>query len=256
MLHQRVYWGTRKYVHKDGTFSLFKHRWVKWVKTQRPQRKYRPRGEAKVLWSKRFGYLDVYTSKQVKEDLICPSGYTFGQGMNKLSRLWCAYMARKKANDIEKMEKYARAIQETQEDLGLKTSSFPHLGIFGDTLVFYDQNTHEPITQIDHSELKEKQDMEETKEKFAEIAPYIELVPDVEKGEELVTIADEIPQPKQEPRYRVRHGNRMHYTKKREEEWTCDKCDEIVPPGKNHICNLKEEEGSNVVTMTDDIPFM
>lgn len=252
---QRVYWTRHKEILKDGTIAIYKQRAVRWVRSRRPQRKYRPRGEAKVLWSKRFGYLDVYTAKQVKEELICPSGYTFGQGMNKLSKLWFGYKKSKERNDINKMEHYARVIQETQEDMGLKTSSFPHLGIFGDVLVFYDQKTHESITQIDHSHLKEIQDMEKAKEKLKEIAPLLLIEPDLEKGEELVTIADEVPQPEPK-RYRVRHGNRMHYGKKRDEEWVCENCDEIVPPGKNHICNIKEEEGSNVITMTDDIPFM
>ena len=256
-MHQRVYYSNRKRFHKDGTPYISVQRFTKWIKSKTIQRKYRPRGQAKVLWSKRFGYLDVYTRKE-QNDLICPSGYTFGQGMNKLRKLWYCYMKSKARSDITKMEYYARIIQKTQDDLGLKTTSFPHLGIYGDVLMFLDHKTGNPKIEIDHSELKEKQDMEEAKEKFAEIAPFIELQPDIEKGEELVTIEDEVPLPlpKPEPRYRVKHGNRMHYSKKRDEEWTCEKCDEIVPPGRNHICKLKEEEGSNVVTMTDDIPFM
>lgn len=253
----RLYKFKKKHVRKDGTVTIGPNRQWKWVKGATKQRKYRPRGQAKTLWSKRFGYLDNYTYNERKL-LKCPSGYTFGQGMHGLHRLWFAYKISKSESNINKMEHYARAIQEVQEDMGLKTSSFPHLGIFGDVLVFRDNKSGEMGEEIDHSELKEKQELEEQKEKFAEIAPFIELKPDIEKGEELITITDEIPQPQsqKEKRYRIKHGNRMHYSKKRDEEWTCEKCDEIVYPGENHICALKEEEGSNVITMTDDIPFM
>lgn len=243
----------KKHVRKDGTVTIGPNRQYKWVKGETKQRKYRPRGQAKTLWSKRFGYLDIYTYNQRKL-LICPSGYTFGQGMCKLNRLWYGYKMSLKEAKIEKMEHYARVIQETQEDMGLKTTSFPHLGIYGDVLVFRDYKTGQYGEEIDHSELKEKQNMEEAKEKFAEIAPLIErelveLKPDIEKGEQLITIPDEIPQPKY--RYRVKHGNRMHYSKKREEEWVCEECGETVTPNKNHIC----ETNSNFVTFADTIPF-
>jgi len=33
------------------------------------------------------------------------------------------------------MKKYAKAIQSVQKDLGIKTTSFPHIGIYGDELV-------------------------------------------------------------------------------------------------------------------------
>src|SRR5678815_4703702 len=98
-----------------------------------------PRGQA-TMWSKRFGYLDTYTYNERKL-LKCPSGYTFGQGMHALRRLWFAYKSSKSEENIAKMKHYARAIQEVQEDMGLKTTSFPHLGIFGDVLVFRDHKT-------------------------------------------------------------------------------------------------------------------
>jgi hypothetical protein len=34
------------------------------------------------------------------------------------------------------MIKYAKAIQDVQKDMGIKTTSFPHLGLYGDILSF------------------------------------------------------------------------------------------------------------------------
>ena len=147
------------------------------------------------------------------------------------------------------MEQYARKIQEVQEDMGLETTSFPHLGIYGDRFTLYDHSTPEyrVVTYEDHNALKERQQMEEAKEKLKEIIPLIQ--PDLEKGESLVTYADDAP-PEQENR--IKHENRMHYKKGRDEEWICDNCDAIVPPGKNHVCKRKWSE---IVTYSDDIPF-
>jgi hypothetical protein len=235
----------------------------KWVKGETKQRKYRPRGQA-TMWSKRFGYLDTYTYNERKL-LICPSGYTFGQGMHALHRLWFAYKSSMSEANIGKMEHYARAIQEVQDDLGLKTSSFPHLGIFGDVLVFRDYKTGEFGEEIDHSELKEKQELEEVKEKFVEETIPL-LQPDIEKGETLLAITDEIPapilepEPEPEPRYRIKHDNRMHYKKKQKEEYDCRECGERVPAGKSHPCAKDkdkeaekdaEEKGERMLVFTD-----
>lgn len=253
----RLYRFKKKHVRKDGTVSIGANRQWKWVKGETKQRKYRPRGQAKTLWSKRFGYLDTYTYNERKL-LICPSGHTFGQGMYALHRLWSAYRISKSEANIEKMEHYARTIQEVQEDMGLKTSSFPHLGIYGDTLILYDHKsmTRDIKTEIDHSHMKEKQEMEEAKVRLeVDLIDVDELSAktgiELADGESFVTIADEIPQLKY--RYRIKHGNRMHYGKKRSEEWVCENCDEMVPANKNHICNHKEE--GNVLTIPDDIPF-
>ncbi len=228
------------------------------MKYNSPQKKYRPHGTGMQMWSKRFGYLDLYTTAE-RRQLVCPSGYTFPQGMNKLNKVWWGYLRSKNENDIERMEHYARQIQDVQEDLGLRTTSFPNLGIFGDQLTLYDHSTSRKDSPpkvsfyTDHSELKQLQELEEQKEdidrKLQEIAPLIGA--DESKGEELITIIDKIPQPKH--RYRVKHGNRMHYGKKRSEERVCENCDETVPANKNHICKHKEE--GNVLIITDDIPF-
>jgi hypothetical protein len=142
--------------------------------------------------SKRFGYLDAYTYNERKL-LICPSGYTFGQGMHALHRLWIAYKISKSEANIGKMKHYARAIQEVQEDMGLRNTSFPQLGIYGDQLTLYDHSTSRKdrpakvLFQADLSELKKLQELEELEDqkqeivkKLSEIAPLIQ--PDMEKG--------------------------------------------------------------------------
>jgi hypothetical protein len=262
-LQRRLYKFKKKHVRKDGTVTIGPNRQWKWVKGETKQRKYRPRGQA-TMWSKRFGYLDTYTYNERKL-LKCPSGYTFGQGMHALHRLWFAYKSSKSEENIAKMKHYARAIQEVQEDMGLKTTSFPHLGIFGDVLVFRDHKTGQYGEEIDHSELKERQEFEEERKKFEEIAPLIKA--DIEKGEELLIITDDIPQLEQQkeelliitdeiprpPKYRIKHENRMHFSKKRDQEWICEECGETVLANKNHICKHKEQ--GNVLTMSDEIPF-
>jgi len=169
--------------------------------------------------------------------------------MYALYRLWTAYKISKSEANIDKMVHYARAIQEVQEDIGFKTTSFPHLGIYGDNLIFNDHRSRgrKIAVEVDHSHLKEKAQLEEEKKKLEEnVSLPILLEPDEEKGEELITIADEIPKP---PGYRKRHSNTMHYEKAKEEEWYCENCEEMVPLGKNHICD------SRILTLSDDIPF-
>jgi len=259
----------RRKILKNGRTVFYRETHWKWVKYNSPQKKYKPHGTGMQMWSNRFGYLHLYTSKERKL-LRCPSGYTFGQGMGKLYKVWSGYKRALKRASIPQMERYAKAIQETQQDMGLKTTSFPHLGIYGDQLTLYDHTKpgKEILTYADHSELKLKQQMEQEKEKLKEIIPKLEaelppipleaelppipLVPDIEKGEELITFEDKIPQPKN---YRIRHSNRMHHSKKKDYEYTCELCDEIVPPFKNHICKPKEKEG-DVITFSDEIPFM
>jgi hypothetical protein len=250
-LKLRLYKFKKKYIRKDGTVGVCRNQQRKLVIGQTKQKKYRPRGQAKTLFSKRFGYLDSYTYNERKL-LTCPSGFTFGQGMNALRKLWIAYKISISQKNIAKMEQYARKIQEVQEDMGLATTSFPLLGIYGDHFTLYDHSTPEyrVVTFEDHSALKEKQQIEEAKKKLEEIIPLIQ--PDFEKGESLVTYPDEYSTEKEEKTYRIKHENRMHYKKGKEEEWMCENCDEIVPPGKNHICNRKWSE---VVTYSDEIPF-
>ena len=163
-LQLRLYKFKKKHVRKDGTVTIGPNRQWKWVKGETKQRKYRPRGQAKTLWSKRFGYLDTYTYNERKL-LICPSGYTFGQGMHALHRLWFAFKISKSEANIYKMEHYARAIQEVQEDMGLKTTSFPHLCLYGDIFTLYERKNQKAVLE-DHSELKASQELLEKKQEI------------------------------------------------------------------------------------------
>src|SRR5207342_1546395 len=196
------------------------------------------------MWSKRFGYLETYTYNERKL-LKCPSGYTFGQGMHALHRLWFAYKISKSEANIDKMEHYARAIQEVQEDMGLKTTSFPHLGIFGDVLVFRDYKTGQYGEEIDHSKLKEKQEFEEVREKFAEIAPLIQA--DIEKGEELLIITDDIPQLEEQKEELLIITDDIPQLEEQKEE--IDKNLEIAP-----LIQADIEKGEELLIITDDIP--
>jgi TRAP-type C4-dicarboxylate transport system substrate-binding protein len=128
------------------------------------------------------------------------------------------------------MEKYARAIQDVQKDMGIKTTSFPHLGIYGDVFVLNNKN-HERVVFEDHSALKKKQDAYEKwqAQNSKEIQEHIQK-PNREEGEEIVTFSDDVyPHKIIEP-----------------EE------DEIVP----HMCEPDEEAGEELIVMTDDIPFL
>ena len=82
----------------------------------------------------------MYNRKE-QQELKCPSGYSLSQCFNVLSKLWHGYhRARLDENNIQKMEKYARAIQDVQKDMGIKTTSFPHLGIYGDVFILNKKN--------------------------------------------------------------------------------------------------------------------
>ena len=75
-----------------------------------------------------------------------------------LRKMWYAYhKAFHDDKDIEKMKKYAKAIQSVQKDLGIKTTSFPHIGIYGDELILNNKQG-ERIVFEDHSALKKKQE--------------------------------------------------------------------------------------------------
>ncbi|HSA73823.1 MAG TPA: hypothetical protein VLD84_07710 [Nitrososphaeraceae archaeon] len=125
------------------------------------------------------------------------------------------------------MVKYARAIQEVQKDMGIKTTSFPHLGIYGDTLVLNNEDGKRVVIE-DHSALKKKQEKYEKWQ--AENAKKIQEKlqrPDKEKGETIEEFADDV------------------YPHELEEN------EETVPD----LLEPDEEKGEEVVVITDDIPF-
>ena len=225
----RWYPKTNKVVRADGTVARYKSRCKKWLKFHTPY-KPRKRGiEKKSIWSRRFGLLELYNRKE-QQQLKCPSGYSISQCFNVLSKLWHGYhRARLENEGIEKIEKYARAIQDVQKDMGIKTTSFPHLGIYGDVFILNDKNGQR-VAFEDHSALKKKQEDYEKwqAENSKEIQQNVQK-PDKEAGEEIEAFADDVyPSEKQEP----------------EEE-------EEVPD----MLEPDDEAGEEEIIMTDDIPF-
>ena len=227
-MHSQLPWRTyiiiQKYTKRDGTISKYKVKNKKFIKSNRhkPQKKGL---ERKSIYSKRFGYLDFY-NRQEQHNLVCPSGYSIGQCFNVMAKLWFGYKkARDSDKSIEKMKKYAKALQAVQEDMGIKTTSFPHLGLYGDSLVLNDRKGNR-IYFKDHSGLKQKQkEYEKWQADNAKKIQEIILKPDKEKGETIETFADDV------------------YPYEMEE------CEKTVP------CLLNPEESQDVITFADTIPF-
>jgi hypothetical protein len=218
-----------KVVRADGTVATYKSRCKKWLKSHKPYRPQKRGFEKKSIPSSRFGLLELYNRKE-QQQLICPSGYSISQCFNVLAKLWHGYhRARLENEGIEKIEKYARAIQDVQKDMGIKTTSFPHLGIYGDVFILNNKNNERVVIE-DHSALKKKQDAYEKwqAQNSKEIQQHVQK-PNKEEDEEIETIADDIyPSKKVEP-----------------EE------DEIVPD----MLEPDEEAGEELITIIDDIPF-
>jgi hypothetical protein len=184
--------------------------------------------EKQSIYSTRFGFLDLYSGKEQKE-LICPSGYNIKQCFGVMQKLWHGYYKARRDENLESVKKYAKAIQGVQEDMGIKTTSFPHLGLYGDVLVLHNKNDERVVCE-GHSEMKRQQ--QEYERKQAESAKKIQeklQKPDVEKGEEIYQFPDDVS---------------PHEMEDYEETVPLD---EVLEPDEE-----KEEE---VITMTDDIPF-
>jgi hypothetical protein len=85
----------------------------------------------------------------------CPSGYTRGQGWNCLFRAWVGYKIAKNPKNGESFQDrlgWAITIQNIQTDLGLQRSSFPELGLLGDSVFMYNLE-NELELQTEHDEL-------------------------------------------------------------------------------------------------------
>src|SRR5918996_1562995 len=85
----------------------------------------------------------------------CPSGYTRGQGWNCLFRAWLGYKISKNPRNGESFQDrlgWATTIQNIQTDLGLQRSSFPNLGLLGDSVFAYDLNKELEL-QAKHTDL-------------------------------------------------------------------------------------------------------
>jgi hypothetical protein len=224
----RIYTVNQKYVkNKHGDIGVYRKKIKKWIKSKKPYRPQKRGLEKKSIHSTRFGFLELYNRKE-QQELICPSGYSISQCFNVLKKLWYAYhKARETDKDIHKMEKYAKAIQDVQKDMGIKTTSFPHLGIYGDVFVLNPKNGERMVFE-DQSALKQKQD--EFEKWQAENSKKIQeklLKPDKEKGEEIETFADDV------------------YPYEMEDN------EETVP----ELLKPDEKKGEEILTITDDLPF-
>jgi hypothetical protein len=227
-MHLRIYTVNQKYVrNKHGDIGVYKKKIKKWIKSNKPYKPQKRGLEKLSIHSTRFGFLDLYNRKE-QQELICPSGYSISQCFNVLRKLWYAYRrAIGTDNDIDKMEKYAKAIQDVQKDMGIKTASFPHLDLYGDVLILNDKNGRRAVYE-DHSALKKKQ--EEYEKWQAENAKKIQVMlqkPDKQNGEVIETFADDV----------------FPYEMQDNEE--------TVP----ELLEPDEEKGEEILTITDDIPF-
>ena len=128
--------------------------------------------------------------------------------------------------------KNAKGIQNVQKDMGIKTTSFPHLGIYGDVFILNNKKG-ERIVFEDHSALrKQQEEYEEWEKERAQNAKKIQeelQKPDVEKGEEIYQFPDDV----------------SPYEMEDYEETV--RLDEML--------EADEEKGEEVITITDDIPF-
>src|SRR5215217_461745 len=89
-----------------------------------------------------FGLSDYYKSQKKSDYMIntgrsrvLESGYYDNQVWGALRKAWKGYTIAKNKGEDDKMENYARIIQECQHDLGRRVTSFPELG--RSTLAFY-----------------------------------------------------------------------------------------------------------------------
>ena len=224
----RIYPMKQKYTKKDGTVSVYLLKNKKWIDCNKPYKPQKRGLEKKAIRSNRFGFLELYNRKE-QQELKCPSGYSIGQCFNILRKMWWAYKNALQQQNLEKMEKYAKAIQAVKKDMGIKTTSFPHLGLYGDAFILNNKKGERTVFE-DHSALKAQQDKyDKWMAKKAKKIQQQVLKPDKEKGEEILSFPDE------------------SYDEKYEDDRAYLIPDVLVPD---------EEAGEEKITMTDDIPFM
>ena len=226
----RIYPMKQKYRKKDGTLSIYELKNRKWINSNKPYKPQKRGLEKKLIWSNRFGLLELYSRKE-QQELKCPSGYSISQCFNILRKMWYSYhKARTQNEGIERMEKYAKAIQSVQKDMGIKTASFPHLRLYGDVFILNNKKG-ERIVFEDHSALKAQQDRYDAW--MARKAKKIQakaLRPDKQKGEYIESFPD----------------------KSFSEKYVDYENTYLIPD----VLEPDEEAGEERITMTDDIPFL
>ena len=75
----------QKYTKKDGTVSIYELKNKKWINCNKPYKPQKRGFEKPLLYSTRFGLLDLYNRKE-QQTLKCPSGYTIGQCFNIIAK--------------------------------------------------------------------------------------------------------------------------------------------------------------------------
>lgn len=273
----RIYPMNQKYTKLDGTVSIYKVKNKKWIQSNARYKPQKRGSEKEVIHSTRFGYLDRYNRKE-QQGLLCPSGYSISQCFNVLRKLWNAYHISRSEKNIEKMIKYAKAIQDVQKDMGIKTTSFPHLVLYGDIFKLLEYKNQKAVEE-DHSELKNSQELLEKKheiialvdemnkikikeekeelpleeEQEQEQEPPVPLLLQPSVEQEVQTFTDDVPIEEVKPlKTWVRVIKESKKRKVKHENRICIKCGEELE--KNHVCKEKKKE-LEVVIMTDDIPF-
>ena len=190
-MYLRTYTVNQKYVkNRNGDVGVYKKKIKKWIRSNKPYKPKKRGFEKQSIFSELFGLLELYSRKE-QQALICPSGYSISQCFNVLRKMWYGYhKARNDEKSRKGMVKYAKAIQNVQKDMGIKTTSFPHLGLYGDVLILNDKRGNR-ILYEDQSELKKKQERYEKWQ--VENARRIQLQKvSKDKGEEIVTFADDV----------------------------------------------------------------
>ncbi|MDW0234428.1 MAG: hypothetical protein QOK50_09430 [Nitrososphaeraceae archaeon] len=230
----RIYTVNQKYVkNKHGDIGYYKKKIKKWIKSNIPYKPQKRGLEKQSIHSTRFGFLDLFNRKE-QQGLICPSGYSISQCFNVMRKMWFGYhKARHDEKDYERTVKYAKAIQDVQKDMGIKTTSFPHLGLYGDVLVLNNKEG-ERVGFEDDSAMKQRQ--EEYEKKLIENSKKILkrfMKIDESKGEAIKVFADDVSP------HTIFEG-----------EW--DDTDTVPNIMEDAI---DREAGESLLIITDDLPF-
>ena len=227
----RIYTVNQKYVkNKNGDIGHYKKKIKKWIGSNKPYKRQRRGLEKQSIYSNRFGFLELYNRKE-QQGLICPSGYSISQCFNVLRKMWYGYHRGLQRKNLEEMIKYAKAIQDVQKDMGIKTTSFPHLGLYGDQFILNNKKGERAVFE-DHSAMKKKQEeYEKWQVENAKKIKEVLLKPDKEKGEELEVFADDVGP------HKIRRF----------------KDEDLVP--LDEVIQADEEAGEELLIIIDDIPF-
>lgn len=128
-------------------------------------------------------FKNVVLSKFCADSWIpCSSGYTRGQGWNCLFRAWLRYKISKNPKNGESVQdrlRWASTIQNIQTDMGLQRSSFPDLGLLGDSVFEYDLEKESEL-RAEHDDLWLKEYKNEKSAHIREIV-YSSMLTEQEK---------------------------------------------------------------------------